>query len=142
MGGQNLAGRARSRPSPRPIASSQSAPQNSAGNLEALWSVEFRTFGAWVRGGVVAVEPQRLIGGDNHYYYLGTYSVVRNAIRAKVRVAHFNGPTRRRLGQSETYFEVRIVGELHGEQIVGIVYKSDAPSVQIPLRLIRQSDLP
>lgn len=142
MGGQSPAGRARSRPRPEQIASSSSAARYRTHHLEGLWSVEFRTFGAWVSGGVVAVEPRRLVGGDNHYYYLGTYDVVKNAIRAEVRVVHFSGQPRKRLGQSERDFEVRIVGELQGDQIAGIVYKSDAPSVQIPLRLIRQADLP
>ncbi len=59
--------------------------------LEGLWTIEFvsnvETYGA----GVVVFESGRIFGGDNCYYYIGTFRVKNKIVEAEVEGTHYSG---------------------------------------------------
>ncbi|HHT9106914.1 MAG TPA: hypothetical protein ACFYD7_13740 [Candidatus Wujingus californicus] len=59
-------------------------------NFNGLWTIEFistmNRFGA----GVLVLNNGRLLGGDNGYYYSGSYVVEGNNVRANVDIIRFN----------------------------------------------------
>jgi hypothetical protein len=59
-------------------------------SMEGLWTVEFGSTTGRFGGGVVVFHEGRVMGGDNSYFYLGTFTVVRpNEFTATLDVTPF-----------------------------------------------------
>jgi len=57
--------------------------------MEGLWTAEFGSSAGIFGGGVVVFQGGRVMGGDNGYFYVGTYELTDNALRASIEVSPF-----------------------------------------------------
>ena len=59
--------------------------------IEGLWSVVFISEIDVMQAGVVILETEQILGGDSHYFYLGTYKFQNNELHAEIEVTHYYG---------------------------------------------------
>jgi hypothetical protein len=58
--------------------------------MDGLWTVEFGSTNGRFGAGAVVFHEGRVMGGDNGYFYLGTYALVGgNEFRATIEVTPF-----------------------------------------------------
>ncbi len=58
--------------------------------FEGLWTVEFISTENRFGRGVLVINSGRLLGGDNGYYYSGSYQITNNTIEGTVNVTRFD----------------------------------------------------
>jgi hypothetical protein len=57
--------------------------------MNGLWTVEFGSTLGMFGSGAIVLEKGRVLGGDNGYFYVGTYKVVENVFHAEIDVTPF-----------------------------------------------------
>ena len=109
--------------------------------LEALWTVDFITTSNIFGSGVAVLESGRIFGGDNQYYYLGTYELNARFLTADLEIKHFAGPGHSAFGPA-ALFNLRISGEVDQPvmELRGNIV--EAPEKKIVMRLTRREELP
>jgi hypothetical protein len=85
------------------------------GMMEGLWSMDF-TAEAMHGAGVVVFETNRVYGGDDKYYYVGTSSVIHGKLQAIVDVTHFAGSALSIFGP-ESNFSLGVIGEIRAPRL-------------------------
>lgn len=60
-------------------------------NVNGLWTAEF-TVGSTTGNGVVVFLNGRLLGGDDQYYYAGSYTESAGQLRGELLLKHYAGP--------------------------------------------------
>lgn len=65
--------------------------------IEALWSMEFQTSAKGEGTGIVVMKDGKIAGGDNQYFYVGTYKLKDRTVTADVSVTHYAGAPVRKL---------------------------------------------
>lgn len=116
--------------------------------LEALWTIYFGD--ATVPGmqpgmsnaGTAVLETGRVFGGDSQYYYLGTFAVNDRVLSGTARITHFNGPVNTAWGTDEKQFDVAFEGNVGEDVIDGAMWRPEMPQMKLPIKMIRQADLP
>ena len=87
-------------------------------NLNALWSVNFHlnpSGTAKFGSGVVVLNNGKIHGGDETYYYTGSYVVSENIFTAKVKLTHYSGPYNNLIGEVKEA-EVNLSGVADGHE--------------------------
>lgn len=109
--------------------------------LEALWSVQFRSSTGEFGAGVVILETGRVFGGDAQYFYLGTYEVQDDTIKAQVDVTHYAGQPFAIFSQRKTV-RIELSGPVQqqGMRLTGHV--SHQPTLRIEAICVRRAELP
>lgn len=109
--------------------------------LEALWSVEFiastQRFGA----GVIVLESSRAFGGDSTYFYIGSYELDRDIIKAQVKVTHYFGPQNSVFGARKEY-TLNLEGKIAERTFDLKGHLVEQPEMKIVVRLTKRADLP
>ena len=113
-------------------------------NVEALWSVSFKSGFGFAGTGVVVFETGRAFGGDSGWYYLGSYEVKEGKIRGRFLIQHYGAEIPTVFGHFPgNSFEIDMVGEFENDntiKAVGTVV--ELPEANIELVFGRLSDLP
>lgn len=113
--------------------------------MEGLWTVEFGSNAGLFGSGVVVMRDGRIEGGDNSYYYVGTYeptSIVQKypaTLTAKMRVRPF-------LPNAESVFKtfnrdvtLTLVGTFNDENsAVAVGTPEGMPELNLGVRLTRK----
>ena len=75
--------------------------------IEALWTVHFSANGR-AANAIIVFKANQLFGGDNQFYYTGTYSLNGRKIVAKLRARNYGGAPQTSLfgNQADQEFEV------------------------------------
>ncbi len=111
--------------------------------IEGLWTMSFQTDLA-VGNGVVIFETSRAFGGDSDFYYLGSYEVDRNKIKAKVTITNYGRHNISVFGivNPGSSIELIIEGEINDQRIGANGYIKGNPSARINCLLVKRSELP
>jgi hypothetical protein len=109
--------------------------------VDALWTIEFETASRWTNGGVVVLQRERVLGGDNAYYFTGTYRVQGATLSASLHATHFHGQLISAYGDSAREIDVAIEAEVagDGQTISGRAMRSGYPTLN--LRMQRRADI-
>jgi hypothetical protein len=104
-----------------------------------LWTAEFST-GSDAGAGVVVFTDGKVLGGDNRYYYDGTYSQQGAFLHGEIVAKHYSGPPRNVFG---SFSSVRLIleGSIGGDLIVAYGYDPSAPQRRLSIRLRRVKSL-
>lgn len=110
-----------------------------------IWTLRVGHFGApdeMTRGGVVAVECGRIVGGDSNLAYLGTCQVDGTEIRGKLHVVRHGNPDYLTIfGDTASEYDLEFVGEqLWPDYYEGRLFRHPTFEGRIVLR--RLADLP
>lgn len=108
--------------------------------MEGLWSIDF-TAEAMHGAGVVVFETNRVYGGDDKYYYIGTYSVTHGKLQAIVDVTHFAGSALSIFGP-ESNFDLVVVGEIASPSFEAIGCRFDNPGKRMTIKFTKRAELP
>ena len=110
--------------------------------LEALWSVEFLSTNTQGKGaGVIVLESSRAFGGDSQYFYIGTYQLDRDILKAEVKVTHYAGLPYSVFGPLKE-LTLKLEGKIAERTFDLNGHRVDQPGMKIIARLTKRADLP
>ena len=111
-------------------------------SLEALWTVEFMSNLQIFGSGVAVFETGRIFGGDDRYYYLGSFEVEDGGfINSIVKVTHFTGEPYSIFG-ARNEFRLALSGKLNFPEMELIGNVVGEPHLTMVLRLTWRVPLP
>jgi hypothetical protein len=107
--------------------------------LDGLWTAEFGSSVGVSGGGVAVFQDGRVLGGDDAYFYVGTYNLTGTSFKAVLRVSPF-------IEGAESLFRTRGIDltlELNGEltsDVEGIAqgFPREMPSLKIGVKLTKR----
>lgn len=102
--------------------------------LEQLWSVEFVSEMSAEGGGVVVLEAKKILGGDNNYFYVGSYDLKDNNFNATIDVKHYHGECNPIFGRLEEFI-LKLVGDYDEDEMLLTGNILEDPSRELHLRL-------
>ncbi len=103
-----------------------------------FWTVEFKS-SVDTGAGVVAFNGNRIYGGDNQYYYLGTYEVQGENLNADIKVSRHFEVGESVFGTNEEEFNLRITGKAEESIMTAHGFRPENPSAQIALKFTRRA---
>lgn len=114
--------------------------------LEGLWTLSFASNVGGAGNGIVVFETQKIFGGDADYYYLGSYDVKNEKIKAEVKVTFYGNSPNSIFGEDQE-FELIIEGKLPnniniGNNIELRGYRKDSPEKIIVILCKKRENLP
>ena len=89
----------------------------------------------------MVLETNRVFGGDSGYYYLDIYAIKDGVMNATVKITKHDPTWSNAFGDYAGAFEVEIVGQMQGRDIVGMM-KRLGTSITLPIRLLWMAPLP
>lgn len=104
-------------------------------SIEQLWSLEFVSGLSSEGGGVVVLEKGKIIGGDNNYFYIGSYDLCDNNFNATIDVKHYHGPYNPIFGKKSDELIVKLTGAYDEEEMLLTGHILEDPSIEIHVRL-------
>jgi hypothetical protein len=110
-----------------------------AKKLNGFWSVIFNA-GPNFNGGVAVFRDGAIYGGDNAFFYIGTYKIEGQKIVSNVDCRAFAKNAINIFGTQLEQFPLRISGQLEtSEQIVATGTVPIAPQLSISLRMTKRA---
>jgi|ERR1700722_12873079 len=105
--------------------------------IDGLWTVHY--YGPQGDGaGIVVLLKGQVYGGDNGFFYLGTYDEKGDTFRGKVSVKNFDSAIPNVIGVVGD-FDLLIEGKIQGDAINGTGALTAAPDAKIVVRLLRRA---
>ena len=108
--------------------------------FNGLWTIEFistmNRFGA----GVLVLNNGRLLGGDNGYYYLGSYVVEGNNVRGNVDIIRFNKNIISVFGDVDQ-FSLPFAGQIKPDSVEAVASFGNTPDLKIRIICKKKVDL-
>jgi hypothetical protein len=115
--------------------------------MEGLWTVEFGSNAGSFGSGVIVLREGKIQGGDDKYYYLGSYEPVDreakypSAFRAKLKVMPFLPGAESVFKTFDRNFTLNLEGTLKDEDTaVAIGTPEEMPGMNLGIRLIRRKE--
>ena len=102
--------------------------------LEQLWSVEFVSNLDSEGGGVVILEDGKILGGNDNYFYIGSYDFKNNKFNATIDIKHYHGKCNPVFGKLEEFI-LKLEGVSDEEEMLLTGYMLEDPSRQLRVRL-------
>ena len=102
--------------------------------LEQLWSVEFVSKLSSEGGGIVVLDKGKILGGDNNYFYVGSYDLKNNQFNAMMDVKHYHGKTNPIFGKLEEFI-LDLKGPYHEEEMLLTGNVLEDPSRELHVKL-------
>lgn len=102
--------------------------------LEQLWSLEFVSKMSEEGGGIVVLEAMKILGGDNNYFYIGSYDLKGNTFNAIIDVKHYHGKHNPIFGRLEEFI-LKLVGEYDEDEMLLTGNMLEDPSRELHVRL-------
>ena len=102
--------------------------------LEQLWSLEFVSKMSSEGGGVVVLEDKKILGGDNNYFYIGSYDLKGNKFNATIDVKHYHSECNPIFGKLEEFI-LKLVGDYNEDEMILTGNILEDPSRELHVRL-------
>ena len=102
--------------------------------IEQLWSLEFVSGLSSEGGGIIVLEKGRIIGGNDNYFYIGSYDLSNNKFNATIDVKHYQGSYNPIFGKSEELI-LKLAGDYDEEQMLLTGHILEDPSIEVHVRL-------
>ncbi len=102
--------------------------------IEQLWSVEFVSEMGSEGGGVVVLDRGKILGGDNNYFYIGSYDLLNNNFNATIDVKHYHGILNPIFGKFDEFI-LKLKGPYDEEDMLLTGYILEDPSKTLNIRL-------
>ncbi len=106
-----------------------------------LWTIDFISTINLIGSGVLIMNQGRLLGGDQGFYYSGSYNrTPTNEFSAQIKVTRFKSDhisVFGNLGQ----FTLNLQGTLHDRSFVGVASVKEQPSQKIRIEGIKKEEL-
>lgn len=110
-------------------------------SIEGIWTSEIMGLFGWESIGIMLLENGRAVGGGNHHYSIGSYSVDEDNVTLDTEVC-YHGTPRTIFGKSDNDFKVNASLKVYGETIEGEIHRIDRPGQYVAYRMIRRADVP
>jgi hypothetical protein len=106
--------------------------------VDGLWTVQY--FGPQGNGAGVVVlnEKGQVLGGDNGFYYIGSYEVRQDDFTGRVSIKNFDPSIPNVIGVIGD-FDLLIEGKVQGNSISGTGALANAPTAKIVVRLMKRT---
>ncbi len=102
--------------------------------LEQLWSLEFVSKMSAEGGGIVVLEKKKILGGDNNYFYVGSYDLKGNNFNATINIKHYHGVYNPIFGKLEEFI-LKLVGEYDEDEMFLTGNILEDPTRELHVRL-------
>ena len=111
-------------------------------NLEALWSISFESDTGIGGDGIVALETERVFGGDSAMIYTGEYRIRENYVRVRAHVKRYTSPP----GMVSVFrfneFTLVVNGKYDEKHMTLSGLVAEDPRRAITMKLVRRAELP
>ncbi len=108
--------------------------------IDGLWTVEFISTINRSGKGVLVLNNGRLLGGDEGYYYSGTYQVTGAKIQGKVNVIRFDPNNLSVFGDID-HFTLSFSGDISDYHLTAAATITDNPKFQIRVVAHKKEDM-
>lgn len=102
--------------------------------IEQLWSLEYVSGLSDEGGGVIVLENGRIIGGDNNYFYIGSYDLKNNKFNATIDVKHYSGSYNPIFGNMDELI-LKLDGKYDEDEMLLTGHVLEEPSLEVHIRL-------
>jgi hypothetical protein len=102
--------------------------------LEQLWSLDFVSKMSEEGGGVVVLEANKILGGGNNYFYVGSYDLKDNNFNATIDVKHYRGECNPIFGKFEEFI-LKLLGDYDEDEMLLTGYILEDPSRELHVKL-------
>lgn len=109
--------------------------------FDGLWTVEFESTVNRYGQGVVVINNERILGGDDGYYYCGRCKITSKKIKADLAITRYNANISSVFGDLD-HFSLTIQGELEDEYLFkarGTI--ANYPDIEIYIEGKKKEDL-
>lgn len=97
--------------------------------MEGLWSVLFRTSGHGPVYGVAVFHRDHILGGDQAFYWIGTFNRVGNQVNATINArSHSGQPVGNIFGQATAAYSLQLTALVPPDPPVGAGIKATGPA--------------
>ena len=108
-------------------------------SLDGFWTIIFNA-GQNFNGGVVFFRAGSIYGGDNSFYYLGTYKMFGRKLHGRVDCRAFAKNATNIFGTQLDHFVLDIEGNLEGDGSIAAVGSVPiAPKLGVQLRMVKRA---
>jgi hypothetical protein len=107
--------------------------------LEGFWILTLRSSDV-TSGGVMILAKGKIFGGDNGFYWIGTYVADQQLIKGRVMVRNFDPEVKSVLGVPGDY-EMHFSGNIQGDTITGTVMIAGQPQYSVGVQMIKRANL-
>jgi T3SS negative regulator,GrlR len=107
--------------------------------MDGLWTAEFGSSVGMFGSGVVVFHQGKIMGGDNGYFYLGTYKLNENALQATINVEPFIEGIESAFKTLGRKFTLDLVGTLVDEKrIIAQGHPKEMPQFSLGVKLTKR----
>lgn len=103
-------------------------------SLQGLWTLFFQSNLQTTGSGVAVFVNDRVLGGDDVYYYNGNVSIQGNKVELTVRIVRFNKMGHSIFGDLDSY-HLKVAGEIHKSNMEFHGNMVEQPNMKITIRL-------
>ena len=108
---------------------------------DGLWIIEFESMIQHYGKGILVLNNGRLLGGDDGYYYHGTYRMIDNRFEGTATVIKHD-PNSISVFGNIGHFEITLVGEITGDyQFKAVGNIMNNPEAKITITGIKKVDI-
>lgn len=108
--------------------------------FDGLWIIEFESIIQQYGKGVLVLNNGRLLGGDDGYYYSGTYRTIDNRFEGTATVIKHD-PNSISVFGNIGHFEMTFVGEITDYRFKAVGHIINNPEAKITITGIKKEDI-
>ena len=109
-------------------------------NIDGLWTIEFISTLHLVGSGVAVLHDERLLGGDEGYYYSGHYKTQNGQFSGTIHVTRYNPRSISVFGDTGQ-FTLKLEGKVQDYQIEGTATMASAPDRKLRIVGTKKEEL-
>lgn len=107
--------------------------------IDGLWTVEFTSIANRYGKGILVINKNRLLGGDDGYYYTGTCNINNNNITGTINVIRYDQNSISVFGDID-HFELTFSGQIDDNQLNVTGSITNAPEEKIRVAGTKKED--
>lgn len=108
--------------------------------FDGLWTVEFKSTINQYGKGMIVIAQDRILGGDDSYYYTGTCNILDNNIQGSINVIKYDINGISVFGDID-HFELNFHGDIDENQFNLVGNIKNSPEVKIMMIGSKKEDL-